>query len=127
MKILNYFLISSVLILSIACNDDDDDDPCVAGSLEETIVGSWTVTLDDSAGGEVEFKTDGTLIDDDDIIVGFIGGSDHKHYVVTSNEDFTATAVKDSFMIEAEIYVTKYSCNEINLDNFGLEMKMTRK
>jgi hypothetical protein len=126
MKILNFFLISSLLIMSIACNDDDDD-PCDAGNLAENIVGSWMISIDDSSGGDVEFKADGTLVDDDDIIVGFIGGSDHKHYVVTSNEDFTATAIKDSFMIEAEIYVTKNSCNEIILDNFGLEMKMTRK
>ena len=126
MKILNILLISSLLVLSIACNDDDDD-PCDAGNLAENIVGSWIISLDDSSGGEVEFKADGTLVDDDDIIVGFLGGSDHKHYVVSSNEEFTATAVKDSFTIESEIYVSKYSCNEINLDNFGLEMKMTRK
>lgn len=129
MKILNLLLLAALLMTS-ACKKDDDDDPCVATDLSETIVGKWNVTALEMNLGDVEFKSDGTLIDPDDVLIGGeVGGVilDEKSYVVTSNESFTATAEKGSNSVEFDYDVITFTCDEIKLDVLGVVATMSRK
>jgi len=116
-----------MIVLSSACNNDDEDDPCIAGSLEETIVGSWTVTGDGLSGGDVEFKSDGTLIDNSDVFVGVEDAPDEKSYIIDSDLYFAVSSSYQGFTVEIDYDVASYTCNEIILDVFGSEMKMKRK
>ena len=126
MKFLISFLCASLLVLSVACNKNVGD-PCVAGNLEKTIVGNWTINFDGSNEGDVEFKSDGTLIDPDDVLLGFTDVQDQKSYVVDSNTEFTVTAIDNGSSLEVAYDVTSFTCDEIILDFFGFEVKMNRK
>ena len=125
MKYLNHFVTSALLLLSIACEKKVEVDDCVGTTLEETIVGTWTVA--GSTGGEVEFKSDGTLIDDNDLLCGAENVQDEKTYVIDSNSYVTITSKTDGFSIELEYGVKSFTCEEIILDAFFYEIKLTRK
>lgn len=127
MKIFNLLIFASLLLVSVACNKDEDE-PCT--SLSSTIVGSWSITALGMDLGDVEFKSDGTLIDPDEALIGGeVGGIvlDEKSYVVNSNSSFTATAEKGSNSVEFEYEVTAFTCDEITLDVLGIVAKMNRK
>lgn len=125
MKLLNPFVMSSLLLFSIACEKKIEVDTCDGSSLEETIVGSWIV--DGTNGGEVEFKSDGTLIDDNDVLCGVQDVHDEKTYVIDSNSSLTISSETDDFSGEVEFGVKSYACEEIILDVFIYEIKLTRK
>ena len=127
MKIFNFVVLASLLLVSVACNKDDDDEPCT--DLGDTIVGSWSISALGMDLGDVEFKADGTLVDPDDALIGGeVGGVilDEKSYVVNGNESFTATAEKGSNSVEFEYDVTAFECNKITMDVLGIVATMTR-
>jgi hypothetical protein len=126
MKFLNSFLWATLLVLSVACNKQVAE-PCDTGNLEAIIVGKWTINFGGSSAGDVEFKSDGTLIDPDDVLLGFTDIQDQKSYVVDSNTEFTATAIDNGSSLEVAYDVTSFTCDEIILDFFGFEVKMNRK
>ena len=55
-------MLAFLLAVTVACNKDDDA-PCT--DLGDTLIGSWSVTAIGLDLGDVEFKSDGTLIDPD--------------------------------------------------------------
>jgi len=116
-----------LLAVSIACNKDDDD-PCT--DLGDTIVGSWSVSALGTDAGDVEFKSDGTLIDPDEILIGGEDGNgnvlDEKSYEVTSDTSFTCTAAKGSTSISFDYDVISFTCDEIKLDVLGIVATMNR-
>ena len=127
MKFLNLLLFASLLAFCVACNDDDDDDPCIATTLEETIVGKWIISESNTIYGDVEFTSDGTLIDPEDLILGFPDVDDEKYYVVDSESAFTVFSTHDGSTIEVEFDVASFSCDEIHLEVIGIEFLMSRK
>lgn len=126
MKILNLLLLASLLAVSIACNKDEDD-PCT--DLGDTIVGSWSVNALGMDVGDVEFKSDGTLIDPDGVLVeGEVGGVilDEKSYVVHADTSFTCIASKGSNSLSFDYDVISFSCDEIKMDVIGIVATMSR-
>ena len=76
-------MLAFLLAVTVACNKDDDA-PCT--DLGDTLIGSWSVTAIGLDLGDVEFKSDGTLIDPDDVLIGGeVNGIvlDEKSYTVT--------------------------------------------
>jgi len=128
LKILNLLILASLLAISTACNKDEDD-PCT--DLGDTIVGSWSVTALGMDLGDVEFKSDGTLIDPDEALIGGeVGGVilDEKSYEVHADSSFTCTAAKGSNSVEIEYDVTSFSCDEIKIfvPGFNISGTMSR-
>jgi hypothetical protein len=126
LKILNFLLLAFILSVTVAC-DKDDDAPCT--DLGDTIVGSWSVTALSMDLGDVEFKSDGTLIDPDDVLIGGeVGGVvlDEKSYTVNGNTSFNTKAEKDGNSTEVEYDVTSIKCDEINISILGIAATMKR-
>ena len=115
------FLLAVCFIIVSSCKKDD----CVAGDLDDVIVGTWDVHVLGTNTGEVEFQADGDLIDPDDTLIGGeIGGEtfDVKTYVVNSNNLITlkAESASGGGSIEYELDVTSYECEEIVFDFGGI-------
>lgn len=120
------FLFLGLMILS-GCNKKDD---CVPGALSIVMVGVWNVNVFGSSTGQVEFKEDGTLVDEDDTLVGGeVGGLplDEKTYLVVSDQLFTATAASGNSSLTFDFDVTSFTCDEIVLDLFGIQASLTRR
>ena len=126
MKILNFLLLAFLLAVTVACNKDDDA-PCT--DLGDTLIGSWSVTAIGLDLGDVEFKSDGTLIDPDDVLIGGeVGGVvlDEKSYTVNGNTSFNTKAEKGSNSTEVEYQVSSISCDEISISILGIGATMKR-
>jgi len=121
------FLLAVCFIVFSSCKKDD----CVAGDLDDVIVGTWDVHVLGTNTGEVEFQADGDLIDADDVLIGGeIGGEsfDIKTYVVNSNNLLTLKAETASgSSIESEIDVTSYECDEIVFDFGGISGRLEKE
>ena len=126
MKISNFLLLAFLLAVTVACNKDDDA-PCT--DLGDTLIGSWSVTAIGLDLGDVEFKTDGTLIDPDDVLIGGeVGGVvlDEKSYTVNGNTSFNTKAEKGSNSTEVEYQVSSIKCDEISISILGIGATMKR-
>jgi hypothetical protein len=125
MKNLLFLLLAATLVFS-SCGKDDCDDTL----LSNVIVGNWDVIALGQNNGSVEFKADGTLIDDEDILVGGeIGGEilDQKSYTVNSNTQFTVTAEgSGGGSLSYDIEVTDFSCDEIDGAIIGIPVTFQR-
>ncbi len=111
LKKLSVFLFVFVIGFS-SCGDDD----CAAPAISENIIGTWDTTV---SSGEVEFKSDGTYIDNNDALLGVeINGVvyDDRTYVV--NGDSLVLTVSDpngSGESSIGFEVTQNECDEIKL------------
>ena len=126
MKISNFLLLAFLLAVTVACNKDDDA-PCT--DLGDTLIGSWSVTAIGLDLGDVEFKSDGTLIDPDDVLIGGeVNGIvlDEKSYTVNGNTSFNTKAEKGSNSTEVEYQVSSIKCDEISISILGIGATMKR-
>ena len=126
MKILNFLLLAFLLAATVACNKDDDA-PCT--DLGDTLIGSWSVTAIGLDLGDVEFKSDGTLIDPDDVLIGGeVNGIvlDEKSYTVNGNTSFNTKGEKGSNSTEVEYQVSSIKCDEISISILGIGATMKR-
>ena len=126
MKNVFYLLIFSTIVFASCKKDDNCDDT----NLSTTIVGEWSVSALGFVVGDVEFKSDGTLIDVDDVLVGGeIGGQplDEKSYTVNGNSSITVRAENNSGSLEFDFDVSEYSCEEISMDVSGIPASLDRK
>jgi len=117
-----FFLVLSILILGLsACSKDD----CIAPNISENIIGVWEVS-----GDEVEFKADGTFIDENDAILG-VGDMSTKTYTITEDElEVSASSVGDfgSTTITVGFLILENECDEIKIDGFiGSSVTFKRK
>ncbi|MDQ3017105.1 MAG: hypothetical protein M3R25_10370 [Bacteroidota bacterium] len=110
-----FFLLLSATVLFTSCGKDDN---CNADSLESVVVGNWSVTVLGIVAGDVEFKSDGSLVDQDEVLLdGNIG--DELSYTVNSNTSLTLRA-EDAGTFTEDIYtVTQFDCDEIKVDTGG--------
>jgi len=119
-------LLAFLLAATVACNKDDDA-PCT--DLGDTLIGSWSVTAIGLDLGDVEFKSDGTLIDPDDVLIGGeVNGIvlDEKSYTVNGNTSFNTKGEKGSNSTEVEYQVSSIKCDEISISILGIGATMKR-
>ena len=129
MKNLFYFFLASLTLAFVSCGKDDDDcnNP---GDLDTVIVGEWGVTAIGIPLGTVTFNANGTLTDEDDVLIGGeIGGVmfDQKSYEVKSNTLLELTASDGTNSISTDANITSYTCDEIEGDIQGIDFTMQRK
>ncbi len=116
-------IFSFILLFGLSsCGGD-----CEPGSLEETMVGTWSYALtSDSA----EFQADGTLIDPDDIIFSFeVNGVayDEKTWEINSDGDLFVTASTGSLSSDATFEVSGFTCDEVMISAFGFPLTLERQ
>lgn len=113
------FFACSILFLS-SCKKDD----CTAPIIEENIVGTWEESF---SGDEVEFKADGTLIDENDALVG-VGDASTKTYEIVGNElNISASEIGGGSSVTFTFSIEGNECDEIKLGVLGLTSTLTRK
>ena len=127
MKNLFFLLLSATLLTLTSCDKD-----CEPGSLESVIVGEWDLLVQGVFIGEVEFESDGTLVDPGDALIGGeINGVtlDRKSYTVHSDELFTVRAqnLQGTSSINADADVSSYTCDEIVANASGFDFTLRRK
>lgn len=119
----NFLLLVLTMLLFSACGRD-----CEAPELSENIISTWELQL---AGGEVEFQTDGTLIDPDDSLFGAeVNGtvfSDKTYTLDETTLTVTASAPGGGGSSSADFEVTQNECDEIKIDVLGFTETMKRK
>ena len=128
MKTLFYSFFCLSLLL-VACKKDDD---CNEDSLESAIVGNWTLFVDNDDLGNVEFKSDGTLVDPLELIIDPDDGTgeifDILTYEVHNNSSFSAYA--DNAAMQTQLYidydVSDFTCDEIILSGFSVDVRLKR-
>lgn len=128
MKTLFYSFFCLSLLL-VACKKDDD---CNEDSLESVIVGNWTLFVDDVDYGNVEFESDGTLVDPLKLIIDPDDGTgeiyDILTYEVHNNLAFSAYA--DNAAMQTQLYVnydvSDFTCDEIVLAGFSVDVRLKR-
>ncbi len=109
----------SILFLT-SCKDDD----CTAPIIDENIVGTWQESF---SGDEVEFKADGTLIDENDALVG-VGDASTKTYAIVGNGiDISATEVGGGSSATFTFSIEGNECDEIKLGVLGFTSTLTRQ
>ena len=114
MKYLLYFFLCVGILSSSACKDDDD---CVPGFLEDVIVGEWNV----ETFGNVEFQSDGTYLDPDEVLV-FNPNNDTMQYTVVSDSEARIIVGPVHYIVQ----IQEYGCDEIQLSVVGVDYTLTR-
>ena len=120
-----YFLMVFTLILT-SCGKDDD---CDETSLSSVIVGEWNLNALGSNMGSAEFRSDGTLVDEDDILIsGEINGIvlEDKTYTISGDSLITLRVATGSNALTAELPVTSFDCNEIQSSVAGIDVSFNR-
>lgn len=118
MKYLIYFLLPFLFTLA-SCKDDDN---CVPGDLETVIVGQWDV---DGTSEEVEFRADGTFIDNNETLVFNPDGDDMEYFV--DSESLIRIRVNISTPADYLVPVSNFTCNEIDLSVAGFDFTLNRQ
>ncbi|MFT5764643.1 MAG: hypothetical protein ACI8X3_002074 [Saprospiraceae bacterium] len=108
-QVTKLFLVISISISGLsACKKDN----CTAPDISENIIGVWEV---DSSGDEVEFKADGTFIDENDAIVG-TGTMSTNTYSITGDElEIIAVDASGTFTVTLGFSILKNECDEIKI------------
>ena len=116
-----FFLVFACSILFLtSCKKDD----CTAPIIEENIVGTWEESF---SGDEVEFKADGTLIDENDALIG-VGDSSTKTYAIVGNDmEISATEVGGGSAATFTFTIEGNECDEVKLGVLGFTSTLTRK
>ena len=123
MKVLRVILFFAVASLTlVSCGDDSCD------VLEETIVGTWeSAPLGE---GEFQFLSDGTLVDDNDLLIeAEINGSPlgDKSWRVENGNKLFVRATDGTQFLEAELNVPSFDCDQITVEQLGISINFDRK
>lgn len=124
MKHLLYLFLFASSVALTSCDKDDD---CNADNLSSVIVGEWDVTVLGVVAGEVEFESNGNLIDNSEVLVDSEVGDDLS-YTVSGNSSITLRA-EDATSFQEDTYtVTEFDCDEIKVDTgLGIIATLKRK
>lgn len=101
-------------------------DKCTAPDIAVNIIGTWEESF---SGDTVEFKADGTLIDENDALLG-TGAMSNKTYVITGTDmELTAVEVGNASTLSVTFTIESNECNKVKLGVplFGLTTTLTRK
>jgi hypothetical protein len=104
-----------IAVIYSSCSKESKES-CTPPVIKENIIGSWrSVTV----GGEVEFKSDGTYVDDDEMLLGVeVNGLKYDQRTYKVNGDVLTLKVSpkttnDSAVFEYDVVENK--CNQIKL------------
>ncbi|HBH07621.1 MAG TPA: hypothetical protein DDX92_13560 [Flavobacteriales bacterium] len=116
-----FLLILTLAFVAFSCSKDDENTSCTAPAVEENIIGTWTNNF---VTGDVEFKTDGTYTDDNEVFFGYeLNGvvyDDRRYNIVedTLNLSLFAPSGTDSAVVF--YLITDNKCNNIEISfDFG--------
>lgn len=113
--------------LFLSCTKEDN---CDNTSLATTLIGEWTVSTFGVVLGDVEFLTDGTLIDVDNVLLSdeLAGGPvENKTYIVQSDTLMTLQGIKEGQMISFDFQVLSFSCSEVQVKSGLFPGRLRRK
>lgn len=113
-KTIQLFMFLAVLGLTITSCGKDDELDC--NNLSAVLVGTWEAEL--LGPGTFEFQTDGTLIDQSNLLVDdeFEGASlDTKTWIATGNTGLTLRASDGSQNLDAVLVVDSIECDVIKV------------
>ena len=116
----------ALFLLIISCKKDEE---CNPGHLTNNVIGEWSVAYSSLTLGDIKFEANGTLVDVNNVLfAGGIGGGnfDEKSYIVNSDSSFTVKAVTGPTTYMFDFIVTNYTCDEIDANTSGVEVKLTR-
>jgi len=115
-----YLLFACSILVLTSCGDDD----CTAPIIDENIVGSWEESF---SGDIVEFKADGTLIDENQALLG-VGDESTSTYVIVGNTvSITAVEVGGGSSVSVDYSVESNECDEIKLGVLGFTSTLSRQ
>ena len=95
------------------------------GSLSSILTGEWKVSSAGFQEGDVEFKSDGTYIDEDEVLV-FNPNQETMTYTIDSDVLFRIHVQLIS-QVSYNVTVSDYTCDEISLSVSGLDYTLSRK
>lgn len=124
--------ILSLLMLSLvvtACGDDDNSGPaCDTTDVTATLAGDWTETPLLGVGDEVTFNSDLTgSCTEESLFSTEVNGNVSTTFTWAVNADNTAVTLDYPNGISVEYNVVSVECDEITLELFGFNVKLTRK
>ena len=125
MKYFAVFVLSSLLIFTTSCNKDNDMNCDV---LSENIVGVWEMSFD---GSIVEFRSDGTFIDDNESLIGGeVNGTSlsEKTYSIEGMElNLRVEDPGSGQFLSTSLDVSDSECDKITLSFLGIPVTMNRQ
>jgi len=116
-------LASMCIFIMTACNKDDDSG---CGSLSKNIVGSWSLSYDNS---QVEFKGDGTFIDAQGAILDVESNGvqlDNKTYATVGNDTIILSVSAGTQITSLKLPVTANECEKISIEYAGIGFSLNR-
>lgn len=121
----------SLLFFATSCDKSSDDVSCTAPALQQNIVGTWKADYEPTAAA-FEFKSNGTLDDPDDAILGGDINGDKltvKTYQTIGEDSLYVKAASPTTtnFIDATFPVKENECDEITFEFFGVEGSITRQ
>jgi hypothetical protein len=130
---LSKFLLSTLFfgLLVFATSCDTTTDPCVPPALQQNIVGTWKADYEPTATA-FEFKTDGTLTDPDDAVLGGEINGDKltvKTYRTIGEDSLYVRAASPTTTnaIDATFPVVSNECDKITIEIFTVQGSFTRQ
>lgn len=120
----------SLLFFATSCQKNDDVS-CTAPALQQNIVGTWKADYEPTATA-FEFKSDGTLDDPDDAILGGEVNGDKftvKTYQAIGEDSLYVKAASPTTtnFVETTLPVKENECNKITFEFFGIDGSITRQ
>ncbi len=114
-----FTLLAFFALVTTSCGEEE----CL--DLSESIVGTWeSSTL---GSGNIEFVSDGTLIDEDDLIIGFEANGvayDQKSWMLTDNDSKLSIRAESegAGFFESELNVVSFDCESFTLEQLGISV-----
>ncbi|BDS13959.1 hypothetical protein AsAng_0047220 [Aureispira anguillae] len=131
-KYMNFFkqtvvlLTIAIALFMTACTQDNST--CTPPAVAQNIVGTWTIT---GGTGTVEFKSDGTLVDpNDDVLGGYVNNDTFsvKTYVVANDTlSVTAASPTTSNSMSGDFPITDNQCDKITISVLGFNTELNRQ
>ena len=113
-------------LLFSACKKDD---PITCPLLADAIVGTWVAPA--LGTGFIDFRSDGTLIDDNDLIIGGNAGGaalTEKTWEITGDQNDTilVKAGSAASFLSINLPVDSWDCNRITIVALGVSIILER-
>lgn len=116
----------AVALFMTACTQDNST--CTPPAVEQNIVGTWTIT---QGTGTIEFKSNGTLVDpSDDVLGGVVNGDtlSVKTYTVANDTlSVTAASATTTNSMNADFPIVDNQCDKITISILGINAELNRQ